>query len=86
MSAITDIKERLDSYLRIVKEKVLGVNNERLEFVMDSFYKLEPGYRNGLLALIIGFVTAFIVAAFVIYFYQVEALKTELNDTFNSLN
>ena len=86
MSAITDIKERLDSYLKIIKEKILGVNNERLEFVMDSFYKLDPGYRNGLLAIIISFVSAFILAAVFIYFYQVKALKDELNLTFNALN
>ncbi|MFK7823046.1 MAG: hypothetical protein AB8G05_02750 [Oligoflexales bacterium] len=86
MSAITDIKERLDSYLKIIKEKILGVNNERLEFVMDSFYKLDPGYRNGLLAIIVGFISTFILAAVFIYFYQVKALKDELNLTFNALN
>lgn len=86
MSAVTEIKERLETYLKISKEKILGINNERLEFVMDSFYKLEPGYRNGLLALIISFVSAFILAAVFIYFYQVRALKDELNLTFNALN
>ena len=86
MSAVSELKERLDSYLKIAKEKILGVNNERLEFVMDSFYKLEPGYRNGLLAIIISFVSAFILAAVFIYFYQVKALKNELNQTFNALN
>ena len=86
MSAISEFSERLQTYSKLIREKILGVNNERLEFVMDSLYKLDPGVRNGLLAAVVAIISAFILSAVLIYFVQVNALKEELNTTFNALN
>lgn len=86
MSIINEVKDRLHGYLRIVQEKLLGVNNERLEFIMDSFYKLEPAYRNGFLAFIVSMISGFVMIAVFIYFYQVKSLHNEINNTFNALS
>lgn len=86
MSALTELKERFNTYSKITREKILGVNNERLEFLMDSFYKLQPSYRNGLLAASVGALVTFVLVAVGIYFVQVSALKQDLNEAFNALN
>ena len=46
---INGVKDNFLGYyeqgIKIVKQKILGPNNERLDFVMDSFYKLPPNYQ-----------------------------------------
>jgi hypothetical protein len=85
-----DIKEKLGSLLndgtRSLRQKIFGANNEHVDFVMDSFYKLDPPQRNAVVGIIIGAITAFVVAAFTLYYVQVNALQNELNDVFLALN
>ena len=86
MSLVSDVKGRFETLSKTAAEKVLGVNNERLDFVMDSFYKLDHGARNGVLAGIISLVVGFVTLAVFIYYMQVSALQSELNTTFNALS
>lgn len=86
MSVISDIRGRFDTYSKLLREKILGVNNERLDFLMDSFYKLDHGYRNAVLAGVVGLVTGLVTVAVFVYYMQVSALGNDLNDAFNALN
>jgi len=86
MSLVSDIKGRIETYTRLVGEKILGVNNERLDFVMDSFYKLDHSYRNAVLAGIVSLVVGLVTLSVFIYYMQVSSLRNELNDSFNALN
>ena len=53
MSAIQGVLDQLNSsFSRVgdqVKKRVLGENNENIEFIMDSFYKLSPSQQSGVL-------------------------------------
>ncbi|MCB9228109.1 MAG: hypothetical protein H6618_00710 [Deltaproteobacteria bacterium] len=86
MSLFSEIKGRFEGYSRVIGERIFGVNNERLDFVMDSFYKLNPSHRNAVLAGIVSLISGFVTLAIFIYYMQVSSLQNELNDTFNALN
>ncbi|MDD9952608.1 MAG: hypothetical protein OXT67_13690 [Zetaproteobacteria bacterium] len=81
-----EFKARLAIALKPAQEKIFGSNNERLEFVMDSFYKLDPTQRNGVLGVLGSLVGGFVFVAVAVYFMRVNALSSELNSTFNALN
>lgn len=80
------IKAQLGTYLKLVKEKVFGVNNEHLDFVMDSFYKLETPQRNGVLAIGAGLVVFFVISSFGLYFVQVKSLEDDLGASFKAIS
>lgn len=81
--SISTQKERLS---RVVRDVLFGVNNERLDFIMDSFYKLSPTHRNGVLAGLIGSVVLLVGSIVWLYFHQVHMLRKELNDGFKALH
>jgi chaperonin cofactor prefoldin len=83
---LEQLKERVNLLLEQLRARVFGANNERLDFLMDSFYKLEPKERIGVLAGIAGAIGFVIIVAFAIYFSQVNRLKAELNDSFAALH
>ena len=84
--AIEQIRGKVLDITESLKRRVFGTNNENLDFVMDSFYKLEPAQRNGVLAGLIGGVGLFVLAAVWLYFAQVGSLKNELSQTFNAIH
>ena len=43
------IKEALAPLGNRIREALLGKNNERLDFILDSFYKLEPKHRTSVI-------------------------------------
>lgn len=90
MSTISDIKERFDrafdSKLEIVKKSLFGVNNERLDFFMDSFYKLTPQQRGIFVGTLIASIFSLVILAVIFYFVQVGALQDELNESFEALH
>jgi hypothetical protein len=53
---------------------------------MDSFYKLDLPQRNAAIGVVVGVLSAFVVGAFSLYYLQVAALETDLNEVFLSLN
>ncbi len=71
----------LEKYTKIIRVRLLGANNERIDFIMDSFYKLTPQQRNGAFAIGIAAFVGFIFAAFLLYFAEVNALERDLSQS-----
>lgn len=75
------ISERLAPLTSMLKDLVFGKNNERLDFVLDSFYKLPPEKRTAVVGAG-GFVLFFtVVGIFGLYFSRVSALDQSLNES-----
>ncbi|MES2746109.1 MAG: hypothetical protein V4655_11820 [Bdellovibrionota bacterium] len=89
MSAIQDVRDQVQSiFSRVVfqiRRSLFGMNNERIDFLMDSFYKLSPQQQTGLLGGVAGALLVFVLGAFTIYFSRINALEDELNQSFDSL-
>ena len=87
VSALTDkFRGQFGSELSRIRKLMLGANNERLDFFMDSFYKLSPGHRSGVLAGIgvgVGGIGCLVVW---LYFAQVMGLKRDLSESFEALH
>lgn len=79
-------KAYINQAVATVKRWTLGANNERLDFVMDSFYKLDPKQRIIVLAGAGAGIAFIILGAGFFYLSRVNALKTELNDGFSALH
>ena len=90
MSGVTGMIEQVRgqalSALNLVRIRVMGANNERLDFLMDSFYKLSPPQRTAALSGLIGVVGFFVFGAVILYFSQVGRLRSELNESFEALH
>lgn len=86
----TKIKDRLSSQLqgltKVVRSKIFGANNERLDLLMDSFYGLSDQQRMGVF-IASGLGGLVLVAAILFgYFSRVEALDSELSASFNAIH
>lgn len=90
MSSNSEILEKIKgpfhNSLESIKRKVLGVDNERIDFIMDSFYKLAPTERNIVLGGILGFFIIVVLGAVSFYFIQVGSLRKELNQSFEAIS
>ncbi|MEI8026347.1 MAG: hypothetical protein WCI18_08355 [Pseudomonadota bacterium] len=82
---IEKMKTRFSEISQKLLLEVFGQNNERLDFLLDSFNKLQPNQQRGALA---GSALAFflmIMLGIWIYAAQVGSLRTELSDSFSTL-
>jgi hypothetical protein len=82
---VEKLKARLSDILQKVRLELFGQNNERLDFLLDSFNKLQPNQQRLALA---GSAVAFflmIMLGIWIYVAQVGTLRTELSDSFSTL-
>jgi hypothetical protein len=90
MNELKQLFEQLKDQWKTLTDRLriqaFGANNERLDFLMDSFYKLEPNQRVGVLAGVAGAIGFVIVVAFAIYISRVNALKADLNNAFAALH
>jgi hypothetical protein len=87
VATFTDkFKGQFSGSLNQVRRRLFGANNEKLDFFMDSFYKLSPSQRSGVLAGIVGVISLFVLGAIVLYFSQVNRLKSELAGSFAALH
>ena len=77
---------RLQSSVSVFRRRLFGANNEKLDFLMDSFYKLNPNQRTGVLAVVVAMIGVFVVGAFALYFSQVNRLKEDLSNSFAALH
>ncbi len=88
-NSVNALKDKVSGYftfgLDAVRKKILGNNNERLDFLMDSFYKLPPKHQTGVLLGAIGGLGLFVLGAVGIYFARIHALEDELNASFLAL-
>jgi hypothetical protein len=87
---LDQIKEQLQSifgpYLKILKTKILGRNNERLDFLIDSFYKLQDKQRTVVVASFSSVVGLIILSITFFYFSNSKELDQELDYRIVSLN
>jgi len=83
---IDKIGGRLQSFANVFRRRLFGANNEKLDFLMDSFYKLNPNQRTGVLAGVVAIIGVFVLGAFTLYFSQVNRLKNDLSNSFAALH
>lgn len=90
MSAIATVSDRVKGSvqvsLNVIRTRLFGTNNEKLDFFMDSFYKLTPPQRTGALAGGVAFIGFLVLLAVIFYFAQVNRLKTDLSNSFAALH
>jgi hypothetical protein len=89
MSALEDIQEKIKnqwtSITSEVRKRIFGANNENLDLLVDSFYKLEPPQRNAVIAGGVALLSLFVFGFVAFYFSQVSALNRDLNRRFDAL-
>ena len=86
---IAVIKEQILGKLAMLwstaKKRLLGSNNERLDFIMDSFYKLSPNAQNFALIGVASSVGLIVILIISIYFSQIRVLERELSEGFEAM-
>jgi hypothetical protein len=83
---IEQVKSQWDELNRQIRIRIIGANNERLDLIMDSFYKLSPQQRTWAALGAVGAVTLVVFSAVALYFASVGSLKTQLTDGFRALH
>ena len=89
MSVLEDYKDKISNqWLGLtsnLRKKILGSNNENIDLLVDSFYKLEAPQRNA--AMVGGIATLITVVAIFLglYFSQLASLNRDLNRRFDAL-
>lgn len=87
------LKRYLNEFIRIIeniwisiKKKIFGANNERLDFIIDSFSKLEPEQRIAVIvsSLFVGVIL--VVLMLFLYFSRLNKLESELSYRFDALS
>jgi hypothetical protein len=87
IAAATDrVKGQIQNAVMQLRVRVFGTNNERIDFLMDSFYKLNPNQRTGAMAGVIGFVLICVLGLLGLYFSQVGQLNSSLSNTFSAMH
>lgn len=81
----SQITALLQSPLDLIKRRLFGTNNERLDFLMDSFYKLDPKQQKGAVLALFGLLMVLVMIIFAIYFSRMSALEQELNTGLEAL-
>lgn len=89
MSALEDFQEKIRSswsnFTADLRKRVLGANNENIDFLVDTFYKLEPSQRNAVIAGGVAGLSLVVFGFLALYFAQINALNRELNRRFDAL-
>ena len=80
------LKDQIQVNLKVAQKRLFGVNNEKLDFLMDRFYKLSSNQRTAALAGSIGVVFLLVVMVFGLYFSLVSHLKNDLSSSFAALH
>lgn len=90
MSAIASFSDKIRGQINtgfvFLRRRIFGANNEKLDFVMDSFYKLSSPQRAAVLTGAVGAIGLFVLSAVLLYFSQVSRLKSDLSNSFASLH
>jgi len=90
MSEIQALLEQLRGQIQQLivdlKAQIFGENNERLDFLVDSFYKLSAPQRTGVLAGIFAGIGVFMTLFTIFYFVQINSLRNELSKSFEAIH
>ncbi len=89
MNALSTMQDNLRTQVqqltKDLRRRLFGVNNERLDLLVDSFYKLEPPQRNAVIAGGVAALVLMVATFLILYFAQVASLNRELNKRFDAL-
>ncbi|MDE3269349.1 MAG: hypothetical protein OYH77_03585 [Pseudomonadota bacterium] len=85
MTVFDPIISKVESLVTMVRHKLLGANNERLDFLMDSFYKLDAKNKNIVLISIVASIVLFIGFTIVFYLAQINSLEDRLANSLLAL-
>ena len=89
MSAVEDFRDKLgnqwSSFTLEIRKRILGGNNEHLDLLVDTFYKLEPPQRNAVIAGGMAGLVFVVFGFLALYFAQISSLNRELNKRFDAL-
>lgn len=85
MPSFDPIIGKLDSFVTMIRHKLLGPNNERLDFLMDSFYKLDARNKNIVLISIVASIVLFIGFTIIFYLAQINSLEDRLANSLLAL-
>lgn len=85
-SLLENLKRILGAPFNRVKQLIFGRNNEKLDFLMDSFYKLSPQQQSFVLVGGGAFIATFLIVAVSLYFTAVSGLERDLNRGFAALH
>lgn len=80
------LRGRTQGVISVIRRRLFGANNEKLDFLMDSFYKLNANQQSGVLIGIVAIIALFVLSAFLLYFSQVNRLKDDLSNSFAALH
>lgn len=69
-----------------LKSKILGDNNEKLDFILDSFYKLSPKEKNKVFLIAIGSGLLVFILLLTAYFSGIKTLDNNISSRFEALN
>lgn len=89
MSAFDDIQEKFrNQWANLVadlRKRIFGANNENIDLLVDTFYKLEPPQRNAVIAGGVAGLCLIVFTFLAVYFTQISSLNRELNRRFDAL-
>ena len=85
MSLLDPLISKIEMQFTLLRHRLLGVNNERLDFIMDSFYKLPPRRKNFALLGISLAIVFFIGFTVTFYLTQIGSLETRLSHSLMAL-
>ena len=69
----------------MIKRRIFGANNERLDFIMDSFYKLAPQQQTAAIFGFAGLLGLLLLGIFGVYFARIATLENDLNNGYEAL-
>ena len=75
------LSEKFSPVSNLLRDLIFGKNNERLDFALDSFYKLSPQKRTGALVALASAFAFIVISIFGLYFSRINALDANLNSS-----
>lgn len=83
--SLRPVLDKLTRVRDIVRTRIFGVNNERLDFIMDSFYKLSPQHQTGVVFGVGAGLLAVLALVFYTYFAAMRSLESRLTNGFDAI-
>jgi len=81
-----NIHNKILNIFEQLKSGIFGQNNERIDFVMDTFYKLDSKQRNIIVGVFFFFLLLISIGTLSFYFTKISSLDEELNKNYQALH